>query len=68
MPALATQQVVAETLNVQTGEPLLVKGATAVTGRLIVSLAALRGASVIATASPSNHERLRRLGVCHLIR
>lgn len=67
VPALTAHQVVPEALDVQSGESLLVNGAAGVTGALIVSLAAMRGASVIATASPRNHERLRRLGATHLI-
>jgi NADPH:quinone reductase-like Zn-dependent oxidoreductase len=34
---------------------------------LLVGLAAARGAEVIATASPANHERLSRLGAAHLL-
>jgi NADPH:quinone reductase-like Zn-dependent oxidoreductase len=67
VPALTAEQVVAEALDLQAGEPVLVNGAAGVTGALIVSLAAMRAASVIATASPANHERLRRLGASHLI-
>jgi NADPH:quinone reductase-like Zn-dependent oxidoreductase len=46
---------------------LLVNGAAGVTGALIVSLGAERGAVVIATASPSNHRRLSALGADHPI-
>jgi NADPH:quinone reductase-like Zn-dependent oxidoreductase len=67
VPALTAEQVVAEALDVQSGESVLVNGAAGVTGALIVSLAVMRGASVIGTASPANHERLRRLGARHLI-
>jgi len=67
VPALTAEQVVTEALDVQPGEAVLVNGGSGVTGGLIVSLAAMRGASVIATASPHNHERLRRLGAHHLI-
>jgi len=67
VPALTAEQVVTEALDVQPGEAVLVNGGSGVTGALIVSLAAMRGASVIATASPHNHERLRRLGAHHLI-
>jgi NADPH:quinone reductase-like Zn-dependent oxidoreductase len=59
--------VLAEALAVQAGEPVLVHGASGVTGGLIVSLAALRGATVIATASPSNHDRLRTREAFHVI-
>ena len=37
-------------------------GAGGVTGLLLVALGAIRGARVIATASPAGHDRLRRLG------
>jgi NADPH:quinone reductase-like Zn-dependent oxidoreductase len=67
VPALTAEQVVAEALAPRPGEAFLVNGAAGVTGALIVSLAAMAGASVIATASPSNHERLRRLGAHHLV-
>ena len=67
VPALTAHQVVTEALDVQGDESLIVNGAAGVTGALIVSLAALRGARVIATASPRNHGRLRRLGATHLI-
>jgi NADPH:quinone reductase-like Zn-dependent oxidoreductase len=39
----------------------------AVTGTLLVGLAAARGAEVIATAGPASHERLRRLGAAHVL-
>jgi NADPH:quinone reductase-like Zn-dependent oxidoreductase len=67
VPALTAEQVVTEGLDVQAGESVLVNGAAGVTGALIVSLAAMRGANVIATASPSNHQRLKGLGAHHLI-
>jgi NADPH:quinone reductase-like Zn-dependent oxidoreductase len=67
VPALTAEQVVAEALDVQAGESVLVNGAAGVTGALIVSLAAMRGANVIATASPSNHQRLKELGAHRLI-
>jgi NADPH:quinone reductase-like Zn-dependent oxidoreductase len=67
VPALTAEQVIAEALDVQAGDQVLVNGAAGVTGALIVSLAAMRGASVIATASPSNHKRLKGLGACHPI-
>jgi NADPH:quinone reductase-like Zn-dependent oxidoreductase len=53
VPALTAGQVL-RALSVRTGEPLLVHGASGVTGRLLVALAALRGAAVIATAGPAS--------------
>ena len=67
VPALTAEQVVAEALDIQAGEPVLVNGASGVTGRLIVALAALRGAEVIATASPSSRVRVAQLGARHIV-
>jgi NADPH:quinone reductase len=38
-----------------------------VTGLLLVALGAIRGARVIATASPAGHDRLWRLGAEHVL-
>jgi NADPH:quinone reductase-like Zn-dependent oxidoreductase len=62
VPALTAGQVVSEALDVQSGETILVNGAGGVTGGMIVELAALGGATVIATASPSSAERVKALG------
>ena len=62
VPALTAVQVIDEALAVRPGETLLVNGAGGVTGQLLVALGAIRGARVIATASSSGHDRLRRLG------
>jgi NADPH:quinone reductase-like Zn-dependent oxidoreductase len=62
VPALTAEQVVSEALAVEPGETVLVNGAGGVTGGMIVELAARRGATVIATASPSSAERLKALG------
>jgi NADPH:quinone reductase-like Zn-dependent oxidoreductase len=62
VPALTAEQVVSEALDVQSGETILVSGAAGVTGGMIVELAARRGATVIATASPSSAERVKALG------
>jgi NADPH:quinone reductase-like Zn-dependent oxidoreductase len=67
VPALTAQQAVADALGAASGEALLVNGAGGVTGGLLVSVAAMLGATVFATASPSNHARLRRLGAQHPI-
>ena len=45
-----------------TGTTLLVNGASGSVGGAAVQLAVLRGARVIGTASPANHEYLRSLG------
>jgi NADPH:quinone reductase-like Zn-dependent oxidoreductase len=67
VPALTAEQVLSDTLNVRAGEHLLVHGAGGVTGRLLVALAALRGAHVIATAGPASQQRVRALGARHVI-
>jgi NADPH:quinone reductase-like Zn-dependent oxidoreductase len=51
-----------ETLGVRGGEKLLVTGGGGGVGHLAIRLAAGRGAHVIATASPANHDFLRSLG------
>jgi NADPH:quinone reductase-like Zn-dependent oxidoreductase len=67
VPALTAGQVLSDTLNVCTGELLLVHGAGGVTGGLLVALAALRGAQVIATAGPAGRPRITALGARHVI-
>ena len=51
-----------ETLGVRGGEKLFVSGGAGGVGHLAVELAVGRGAEVIATASPANHDWLRELG------
>ena len=67
VPALTAEQVLSEALGVRTGEQLLVNGASGVTGSLLVTLGALRGAQVIATAGPAHRERVTGLGARHVI-
>ena len=67
VPALTAEQVVSETLAVEPGETILVNGAGGVTGGMIVELAARRGATVIATASPRSAERLKALGAAVVV-
>src|SRR5947209_2890589 len=62
VPALTSEQVVSEALDVQPGETILVNGAGGVTGGMIVELAANGGATVIATASESSAARVTALG------
>jgi NADPH:quinone reductase-like Zn-dependent oxidoreductase len=66
VPALTATQVIDETLGVNADDVVLVHGSGGVTGSMMVSLAAVRGAKVVATASPANHERLTRLGASTL--
>ena len=49
-------------LGVRSGSTLLVNGASGSVGSAAVQLAGVRGARVIGTASPANHEYLRSLG------
>jgi len=49
-------------LGVGSGSVLLVNGASGSVGSAAVQLAVVRGARVIGTASPANHEYLRSLG------
>ncbi|MEV0089980.1 NADP-dependent oxidoreductase [Streptomyces sp. NPDC050738] len=49
-------------LAVREGETLLVHGAAGAVGSVAVQLAVARGAKVVGTASPANHEALRALG------
>jgi NADPH:quinone reductase-like Zn-dependent oxidoreductase len=59
---LETADRVLDTLGVTAGETLLVHGAAGVVGAFAVQLAVARGATVIGTASPRNHDYLRSLG------
>jgi NADPH:quinone reductase-like Zn-dependent oxidoreductase len=67
VPALTAVQVLDEGLRVNRGERLLVNGAGGATGRLIVSMAALRGVEVIATAGPRSRERVIASGAAAVI-
>jgi NADPH:quinone reductase-like Zn-dependent oxidoreductase len=67
VPALTAVQVLDEALALMPGETLLVNGAGGVTGQLLVAIGAIRGARVIATASPAGHDGLRRVGADHVL-
>ncbi|MDR0359586.1 MAG: NADP-dependent oxidoreductase [bacterium] len=67
VPALTAEQVLHDALDVRAGDRLLVNGSGGVTGGLLVSLASLRGAEVIATASPHRHDAVRALGARHAV-
>ncbi|MEV6768404.1 NADP-dependent oxidoreductase [Nocardia sp. NPDC051030] len=49
--------------GVQSGDTVLVHGASGSVGSLVAQLAVARGARVIGTAGPSRHEQLARYGV-----
>ena len=67
VPALSAVQMLDEALRIQPGERLLVHGAGGVTGGLIVSFAALRGAHVLATAGPASRDRVIRTGAATVV-
>lgn len=60
--ALETATRALDQLGVGSGSTLLVNGASGSVGSAAVQLARVRGAHVIGTASPANHEALRSLG------
>lgn len=60
--ATAIAARVLDELAVSAGETLLVHGASGAVGSAAVQLAAARGATVVGTASPANHDYLRVLG------
>jgi NADPH:quinone reductase-like Zn-dependent oxidoreductase len=62
VPALTADQALQEAAPVSAGEWVLVHGAGGVTGGLAVQLAAARGATVVATASPTSAARVRGYG------
>ncbi|GAA2176274.1 NADP-dependent oxidoreductase [Agrococcus versicolor] len=57
-----TAERVLDAVEAGSGDTVLVHGASGGVGTLAVQLARLRGARVIATGSPSGHDRLRALG------
>lgn len=61
--AVETATRALDQLGVKDGGTLLVNGASGSVGSAAVQLAVARGARVIGTASPANHEYLRTLGV-----
>jgi NADPH:quinone reductase-like Zn-dependent oxidoreductase len=62
VPALVAVEVLADSLCLRCGDSLLVNGAGGTTGGLVVQLAVAMGLTVVATASDSDEERLRRFG------
>jgi NADPH:quinone reductase-like Zn-dependent oxidoreductase len=67
VPALTAEQALSEPVAVEAGETVLIHGGGGVTGRLLVALAAVRGARVTATAGAANLARLRQLGAAHVL-
>jgi len=60
--AIETATRALDQLGVGNGSTLLINGASGSVGSAAVQLAAARGARVIGTASPANHDYLRSLG------
>ena len=60
--AIETATRALDQLGVKSGHTLLINGASGSVGSAAVQLALARGARVIGTASPANHEYLRSLG------
>ena len=60
--AIETATRALDQLGVGSGSTLLINGASGSVGSAAVQLAVVRGARVIGTASPANHEYLRSLG------
>jgi NADPH:quinone reductase-like Zn-dependent oxidoreductase len=61
VPALTAHQAL-EAVGLRGGESLFVGGGAGGVGHVAIQLAVARGARVIATASPRNHDFLRELG------
>jgi NADPH:quinone reductase-like Zn-dependent oxidoreductase len=59
---LTADQALSEVVPAPSGESVLVHGAGGVTGGLVVQLAIMRGATVVATASPGSAARVRGYG------
>jgi NADPH:quinone reductase-like Zn-dependent oxidoreductase len=67
VPALTAYQTVAQCLQVQAGEWVLVHGGGGVTGSLVVTVAAALGARVIATANPARSKHVLDAGATHTV-
>lgn len=61
IPVATAYQVLAS-IGLQRGQTLLIHGGSGGVGQAAIQLARLKGATVVATASEPNHERLRELG------
>ncbi|MFC8128281.1 NADP-dependent oxidoreductase [Streptomyces sp. NPDC057302] len=60
--AIETATRALDQLGVKSGSALLIHGASGIVGSAAVQLAVVRGARVIGTGSPANHDYLRSLG------
>ena len=60
--ALTAWQALVDKANVQTGQTVLIQGASGGVGMFAIPIAKIRGAKVIATASTANQDFLKQLG------
>lgn len=60
-------QAIIDNLSVKKGETVLVQGGAGGVGLFAVQIAKVQGAKVIATASPSHHELLKKMGADKVI-
>jgi NADPH:quinone reductase-like Zn-dependent oxidoreductase len=67
LAGLTAWQILVDTADVQPGQRVLVHAAAGGVGHLAVQIAKARGAYVIGTARPANHETLAKLGADQLI-
>lgn len=67
LAGLTAYECLVEALAIQAGERVLVHAASGGVGHFAVQIAVARGAEVVATASPANHDLLRGLGATELI-
>jgi NADPH:quinone reductase-like Zn-dependent oxidoreductase len=63
LAGLTAYQAVVHALDVRAGETLLVHGAAGGVGSLAAQIGRARGARVVGTASPGDHDHLRSLGI-----
>lgn len=64
---MTAYQAITESLNVQSGEKILIQGGAGGVGSLAVQLAKLRGAYVATTAGPAHTDLLKKLGADQVI-
>jgi NADPH:quinone reductase-like Zn-dependent oxidoreductase len=67
LAALTAWQAIVDTLEVGSGDRVLIHAAAGGVGHIATQIAKSRGAEVWGTASAENHETIRRLGVDHAI-
>jgi NADPH:quinone reductase-like Zn-dependent oxidoreductase len=65
--ALTAEQGLADVLEISAGDQILITAGAGGLGHFAVQIAKILGATVVATASPANHEFLHRLGAVTVI-